>query len=175
MNLVNFTKHFSEKNQGSHRDTFVLSSVVHPLREPPLSDQDRDNFAHLISMTKKDAISTCGLLSTSDLNQGLWLANLAEKTQKNVLLLTSTFINNISKTYLAELYANIHRYNALVFFAQADALVEGNCSYADTSEQIDLDLLFKIINGASCLTIFALHEQQNALRLKARQVTVISL
>ncbi|MDO6695669.1 hypothetical protein Q4574_20380 [Aliiglaciecola sp. 3_MG-2023] len=173
MSLVDYSKHFGDKIQGSRKNTLLLSLVTKPRQDPPMSEQDREQSYLLASMSKQHSSSVCGFLGDSEHNKGLLLANIAYNSKKKVLFIRSEEIHQLSPSNLAKLIADSQQHNAIIYFDQADDLISNNITYRNSHEEIDLDLVFRVIEKYQGLIIFSLTELVNAERLRARHFRVL--
>ncbi|GAB5382590.1 MAG: hypothetical protein Alis3KO_32560 [Aliiglaciecola sp.] len=164
--------YFSEHITGAMAYTHILSGVIHPQRDAPLSEQALAQFKDAAGSTKKGiSVSMC-FAGSSGTGKILLLANLCYACQLPAIFVEKAFFDAVEKSRVSALFTFAEKQKAILFFDEADALLMGNTSYAD-EDTVDPDFIFKLVQQRQGASIFTISTSEALERCKMRLKYVV--
>lgn len=143
-----------------------LSQVQLPTYDVPLDEHGQGQFRHLLDHSQKH-FSTIGTITGgTKAFQAILVANLAAQSKLSVLLVSSKEFNDYVAGDLANLFAKLQSDNVILFFDDADILLDE--TMADFRDVLDRHILLKLASTRQGLTLFSVSNESVVAAMKLR-------
>lgn len=173
--IAEYKKYFGEHTQTKYSSVQSWTDVVSPLRDAPVNEQGYNQLADAASYAKKGTGQVLGLMSQSNKMTALCLANLAHQCGRSVTFVSPEFFAHLTINRLSSLFAGLESHPSILFFDEADALFGKTISYQDTSEELDADYFFKLLENYQGLVVLDINDAQSKTKLELRKKQVVEL